>query len=273
MKQLLYSLGPLAPFLVVGCTTSGGTGTLTATWSLQNVDRSPAACMSGYETMLVSAAAWDKNLEVPDPGGIPFIGMFDCAAGMGTLELPLDGTRDTTEIFGKYDIRWDETDAGGGTAVATDMQSKLGRSTTVDLGGGARSTAVTMYQDGGWGWFEWSLYGMNAQTYLDSCAGAGVDKVEITLTEMTTMAVTHLSFPCSTSDDTAAGATGIPVNDLYALGAGIAPVEAGFYTYVATAYAGTTVVGTTDGDHTTGIEALNKISFDPNIVEITLTTR
>ncbi len=257
-----------------GCPTSGGTGTLTATWSLKNSDGSPGACASGYDTMKISANAWDKSFEAPDPGGTPFVGLFDCAAGTGTLELPLDGTvDDTTEIYGKYDVQWSETDSTGGTTVAVDLQSQLYRSVSVDVSGGSASATATMYQDGGYGWFDWNLYGSQVMDHLDSCAGAGVDTIDVELTEQTTMVVSHLSFPCSNSTYTADGAMGVEVDDLYALGAGIAPLPAGDYDYVMRAYAGTTVVGEQNGVEDLTVEKNNHIGISAYGASIVLTNR
>ena len=268
----------LAPFAsavaLVGCTAAGGgTGTLTATWSLKNVDGSPAACASGFDTMKVSAFAWNADFDAVDPGVTPVVGLFDCAAGSGTMELPLDGTIDTTPLNGKFDIQFDETDSTGGTSVATDLQSQVDRSMSVDASGGSASAPVTMYQDGGYAWLDWSLFGMTAQDYLDSCAGAGVDHIDIALTETTSMAVTHLSFPCSTTDGTVTGAVGLPLDGLDVVGAGIAPMLAGNYTYIATAYAGATVVGTQDAVEDTSVEAPNKISILASSASITLSNR
>jgi hypothetical protein len=144
---------------------------------------------------------------------------------------------------------------------------------SIDASSGAASTTVTMYQDGGYAWIDWTLYGMTAQTYLDSCAGAGVDKIDVAFTEMTTMAVTHLSFPCSTTDGNVTGAVGLPLDGLAVVGAGIAPMLAGNYTFTAKAYAGSTVVGTQDFDGDTTIAARNKISISATSAPITLSNR
>lgn len=273
MKHASLLVYCLASFALVGCIAGGSKGTLTATWSLKNIDGSPASCISGYETMKVSAYYWNADFDAPDPGSVPFVGLFDCAAGTGTVEVPIDGAIDSATLNGKYDVRWDETDSTGETSVATDMQSQVDRSVSVDLSRGAGSAAVTMYQDGGYGWFAWNLFGTTAKDYLSSCAGAGVDKIDIVLTEVTTMAVTHVSFPCSTSDNNATGAIGVPVDGLANVGAGIAPMLAGDYTYSATAYAGTTVVGMSTIDEDTQVKVRNHIGIDAAGTSIDLTNR
>jgi hypothetical protein len=259
--------------VLVGCTAGGGKGTLTATWSLKNIDGSPAACMSGFDTMKVSALAWDASLDSVEPGVTPVVGLFDCAAGSGTLELPLDGVIDLATLNGKFDIQFDETDSTGDTSVATDMQSQIDRSSSIDASGGSASVAVTMYQDGGYAWLDWTLFGTSAQDYLDSCAGAGVDKIDVALTEITTMAVTQLSFPCATSDGSVTGAVGLPLDGQDVVGAGIAPVLAGDYNYTATAYAGATVVGTQEDVEDITVAPRNKIGIFADSAAITLTNR
>src|SRR5512140_2854867 len=127
MKQASSILHRLAPFAcaaaLAGCSLSGSKGTLTATWSLKNINGSPAACTSGFDTMRVSAFAWNADFDAVEPGVTPIVGLFDCAAGSGTLELPLDGMIDSVTLNGKFDIEFDQTDSTGGTAIATDMQS------------------------------------------------------------------------------------------------------------------------------------------------------
>ncbi|HEY1814734.1 MAG TPA: hypothetical protein VGG74_20445 [Kofleriaceae bacterium] len=248
-------------------------GTFTAAWSVQNVDGSPATCESGFDTMKVSANPWDDNLGGPDPSATPIVGMFDCVAGSGTMQLQIDGMLGDAALNGKYDITWEETDSTGNTTVATDVQSELDYETTVDLSSGAATSSVTMYQDGGYAWIGWALYGMTSTQFLDSCAGAGVDMIGLELTEMTSNAVTNLMFPCGTSDNTTSGVVGQPVDELDQVGGGVAPVLAGFYTIVATAYASGQAVGTSDGHDDINVTAPNVIQVGPELSIITLTNR
>jgi hypothetical protein len=256
-----------------GSGSAAQVGTLTAKWSVQNIDGSPASCESGFETMKVSANPWDANEGGADPGATPIVGMFDCAAGSGTMQLQIDGNLGDALLNGKYDVTWEETDSTGNTTVATDVQSELDYETTVDLSSGAATGSVTIYQDGGYAWIGWILYGMTSTEYLDSCAGAGVDMIGLDLTETTSSAVTHLMFPCGTSDNTTTGVVGLPVAELDQVGGGVAPVLAGYYSIVATAYANGQAVGTSDGDDTITVTAPNVIQIVPALPIITLTNR
>jgi hypothetical protein len=258
---------------LAACTSSSGsTGTLTATWSLKTVDGSAATCMAGYDTLKISAFFHNADFGSSDPGTEPVVGLFPCDAGTGTLELQIDGAIDDEPLDGMYDVQWDETDSTGGTSVATDLQAQLDRAVAVDLSGGAATASVTMYQDGGYGWFDWRLFGMSGMDYLDSCEGAGVDKVDIAVTDTTTSTTTHVLFPCGTSDDTATGAAGVAFDGIHVVGAGIAPLAAGDYTYVATAYAGASIVGTSDAEDTS-ISPRNHITIFADSADITLTNR
>ena len=127
MKPILRHLAPFGcAAALVGCIGSGSsTGTVTATWSLKNINGSPAACASGFDTMKVSAFAWSADFDAVEPGVEPVVGLFDCAAGSGTLEVPVDGSIGSVKLNGKFDIQFDETDSTGGTSIATDMQSQL----------------------------------------------------------------------------------------------------------------------------------------------------
>ncbi|HEY1548878.1 MAG TPA: hypothetical protein VGG28_13705 [Kofleriaceae bacterium] len=248
--------------------------TFTPAWTLQNIDGSPASCKSGYDTMTISANPWDANLGQADPGGTPIVAMFDCAAGSGAMQLQIDGMLGTAMLNGKYDITWQETDSTGATIVATDVQSALDYATTVDLSGGNATATVTMYQDGGYAWIGWLLFGTMSGQYLDSCEGAGVDMIGLDLTDETSQAVTHLMFPCDTSDGIASGVTGQPaITSLSEVGSGIAAVLAGSFSIVATAYSGGQTVGASDGDDDTTIAAPNGVNIIPELPSINLTNR
>lgn len=258
----------------IDAATGGHTGTLTASWSIKNVDGTPATCFAGYPKMLVSGVPWTTEFDGPEPGAAPASGLFDCTAGSGTLQLPIDGTFGSDFHYnGKWDITFQQTDSVGQTVVATDVQSQVDRPVTVDLSGGSASTATTFYQDGGYLWFEWILFGTTAQDYLGSCAGAGVDKIEIVLTEHTSGVVNHVTFPCDIPSGKISGADGVDVEGIHSVGGGIAPIAAGDWDYVATAYAGATAVGTSSEGEDTVIDPKNHIAIFADLADITLTNR
>ena len=250
------------------------TGTLTATWATKNVDGTPAACLPGYPTMKVTGVYWTKEFNNPEDSGMHTIGLFDCAAGTGTLPLQISGPVDGgLTANGKWDIRFEETDTQGETIVMTDLQSQLFRPVTVDLSGGTGTASTTFYVDGGYLWFNWALFGKTANDYLGSCAGAGVDKIDLELTNHDTQVVKHVMFPCDRSDGLTTGANNIEITEKNALGSGITPFPVGEWDYIATAYAGATVVGASVAGESTFVDPKNHITISADEAEILLTNR
>jgi len=277
-------------FLAVGCGGSGGSagddvappdgdvtvhqGTLTATWATKNVDGSPASCFSGYPKMKVTGLYWATEFDQPETGGTPISALFDCAAGTGTMQLPIDGPADDGVTYnGKWDITFEQTTSTGDNVIATDLQSQLGRPTTVDLRGGSGSIATTFYQDGGYVWFDWLLYGPTGGDYIATCAGADVDKIDFALTLHDTTETTHITFPCDRPDGLTSGANDVEIEGPHSVGGGIAPIKAGEWDYVATAYMGSTVVGTSAAGEDTIIDPKNHITIFAELADITLTNR
>ena len=240
--------------LLAACNANGGGGTLTVTWALENPDGSPAGCQPGYDKMRVTTDGFDEaGVEEAEPSSV----IFDCAAGMGVIDLSGDDT--------KYGVTWEETDSTGGTVFLTDQISSTELLPTMaDLSSGVGTASITMYPTGGWAWLEWGLFGTQAQDYLDSCAGAGVDKVALELDDGTNPPVTFMA----TCD---AVPTSLSLDTIHGVGAITEPVLPGDYTITATAFAGGQVVGTGTAD--TSIDAPNRIDFTPDAVEIELTSR
>lgn len=246
--------------------------TLTANWAIKNADGTPGTCFSGYPSMKLTAIYWTTEYNAPEGPDAATTKLFDCAAGSGTIELPIDAVDGYGyHQNGKWDITLEQTDMTGGTVVATDLQSQLDEPVTVDLNSGAGSMSTTFYQDGGYVWLAWLLYGPTAGDYLHTCAAAGVDKIEFTLTEHFSGVVKHLSFPCDRPDGLASGADGVEIESPTAVGAGIAPFPAGQWDFTATAYTGTTAVGTSDEGEDVIVGTKNDISILATSADITLT--
>ena len=224
------------------------------TWALDNLDGSPAGCQPGYDKMRITTDGFDDaGIEEAEPVSV----IFDCAAGMGVVDL--SGT-DT-----KYAVTWEETDSTGGTVFMTDhfSQSEL-QPMIVDVSSGAATASITMYPTGGWAWLEWGLFGTQVQDYLDSCAGAGVDKVELAIDDGTNPPVTVMA----TCDAVPAS---LMLDTIHGVGAVTQPLPPGEYTITATAFATGQVVGS--GATDLSIDAPNKMDDSPDPVEIELTSR
>lgn len=243
--------------LLSACNAAGsgsGGGTLTVTWALDNLDGSPAGCQPGYDKMRITTDGFDDaGVEEAEPASVT----FDCAAGMGVVDLSGADT--------KYAVTWEETDSTGGTVFLTDQfsQSEL-QPMIVDVSSGAATAAVTMYPTGGWVWAEWGLFGTQAQNYLDTCDGAGVDMIEVELDDGTNPPV----MVTATCDAVPAS---LMLDTIHGVGAVTEPLPPGEYTITATAFAGGEMVGT--GATDVSIEAPNKMDDSPEAVEIELTNR
>lgn len=246
--------------------SSGGAGTINVAWSLKNVDGSAAACAPGYEKMKVTATGYFASSDGTDhDSSNETSALFDCAAGAGTFDVP--GMED---YDGRYDLRWEETNSTGDTVYMRDEQSFTGYSVVADVSKPDATEAVTMYPDGGYFWTEWTLYGNVVMNYIDSCAGAAVDRIEVTFTDDTTMAVTTRNYTCDGENNR----RGVPLRDLYSVGGAIDPMKAGYYHVGAKAFSGTTEVGMVSSDtNTVTIEDRNKISILDTNLGLDLTTR
>ncbi len=227
------------------------------------MDGTAAACAPGYETMKITAngyfAATNSSDHLVDTSAL-----FDCAAGAGTIDLPGNDGYD-----GRYNLKWEETNSTGNTVYMQDQPSFASHNVVVDVSHGDATAAMTMYPTGGYFWAEWSLYGDTVMTYLDSCAGAGVDRIEVTFTDDTTMAVTTRNYSCDGTN----GRGGVELDDFYSVGGAIDPITAGYYHAVGKAFLGSTEVGTTDNNNTVNIEDRNKISILDTNLGFRLTTR
>ena len=236
-------------------------GTLHAAWSIQNVDGTAARCPAGFTTMKVSALAIDA-------GGVavgledPTIGLFDCAAGTGEVDVVISGPLspgDFNVSEGFFAVTFEESTANGDTVTAQDVRSQMILAPRIDLTSGTGSASATFYQDGGYGWFEWSLFGTQAAAYLQSCASAGVDTVKLDLTNDDDQSVTTLTAPCD--GDATVIAPGVEITDPDVVGMTIRVLKKGNYSAVYSALHGTTVIGTSVDPVSVQIDDKNKIDF------------
>jgi hypothetical protein len=220
-------------------------GTIHASWTIENVDGSPAQCPTGFTTMKVSATATESDgtaVSLDDP----YVALFDCAAGSGDVPVVISGplSQGNTDVsLGYFQLTFEESTANGDTIAAQDLLSQMGLPPTLDATSGTASQSATFYQDGGYAWLEWSLYGTIAQDFIQSCASAGIDTVKLVLTSEADSSVTTLTSPC---DGNTTLVPGLTIQDMDVVGQAVLPVKAGIYDMNVSALKGTTVDGTSD---------------------------
>lgn len=248
-------------------------GTIHASWSIKNIDGSPAQCPTGFTTMKVSATATDSGgaaVSLDDP----YVALFDCAAGSGDVPVVISGPLspgNMDDSLGYFQLKFEESTANGDTIAAQDLLSQMGLPTTLDATSGTASQSTTFYQDGGYAWLEWSLYGTIAQDYIQSCASASIDTVKLVLTNEADSSVTTLTSPC---DGNTTLVPGLTIQDMDVVGQAVLPVKAGAYDMNVSALKGTTVDGTSDVENPTIVvvgakNAANFVAADSSEIRLT----
>jgi hypothetical protein len=252
--------------LLAGCPTGDtGAGTLTATWSMLKGDGTPDACPTGaYHTMRVSAAGFVDDF--PNTHETPTVGLFDCGAGSGTIELA--GGPDYTGIYAVWFEIGDE--AGNYTImkdhhVTRDDSEKL----RVDLESGSATAHMPFYPNAGRLNFQWELYATQVMQRLTSCEAGGVDRIEIEL-ENEAMVKTTLTSPCTGDND------GFELGD-HMIGGLWKPMPSGDYIVTAKAFSGGAVVSLPRDPNTSGGDLVVHVG-DKNAIggaglDLELTTR
>ena len=229
---------------------AGGGGTLTVTWKLLDVDGSSASCDPAFGTMQITTNAFDTD---GTEDGSPQTTSFDCAAGMGVIDLA-----GGDDLSGMYAVEWAETDSTGENIFMTDAVSQVADvPLMVDVSSGAATASTTMYPTGGWVWTEWTLEGMQSGTTIGTCADAGVDHVEVTITDTATSVATTVMAGCD------AVAADIPLSFPDTVGSIVSPAAPGDYALSVTAFdASGQVVGMSSGtgNDSATVTAPNKIS-------------
>jgi hypothetical protein len=247
-----------------GVGSDGNSGAITASWTLTTLahpSQSGGACPADSATMKVTITALD-NTGTED--GPPNIGLFDCTAGSGSVDVPhtMDGA-DT----GTFDVRWDITDSTGDTVVATDLLTQISAPTVVDTQQ-SRAATTSFLVDGAYVWLEWAIAD-SSDTAFTSCADANVDTISVTLTDSDGSANNGvLMFPC---DATNARPAGFETQGEGSIGGALAAVALGDYGLDGTALDGTTTVGDTTTNVQLFLDAVNGVSPTPQQLAITET--
>ncbi|MFT3839920.1 MAG: hypothetical protein QM723_23235 [Myxococcaceae bacterium] len=242
----------LVVILLCGCGGALGgqsKATLTATWAIKKADGTPDTCPANYGSVKVVAQAYRSGLDTST--GDPFVKVFDCGAGKGTIELITSGDeqgvcKDGTcshdpaeEVSGKYIVTMMITEPSGNASMSPSM------SKTVDLTKGDASADFSIMPNAGYRLFNWGLNAMTDGRDM-GCAEAGVDQVTVTSTlvmddgspDPSGLAVTD-TFACDNDPD--------DVSTFGCTGAGISsPMPQGFYKTSLKALAHGQLVGSCD---------------------------
>jgi hypothetical protein len=260
---------PLAALaLLAGCPNGNtGAGTLTVVWKMQNADGTPAACPAGYDKMRVSTATYDPEEGYTGAVEDAAVGIFDCAAGSGVLELP-----GGPDFPGTYQVWLENTDSTGSIVYLTDHHYDEPRDSdtfVIDVSSGSATFEVPIYPTAGWLWLEWSFYGEIIEGNLASCAeAAGADRIEVTATDEA-MVTTKFSFTCDGDN----GRQGIKLAGARTIGGGMKVLPAQYYTASAIAYQGATEVGRSLSNVGERVEDRNRRSFLVNEFTIHIPSR
>ena len=252
-----------------GSNIGSGSQPIHVAWSIEDVDGSAAACAEGYDTIMANAIALDGSGGVID-NGAAITASFACSAGTGDVVVPVTGMVDATPISGVYVVELTQTTSDGSATFATDVATELNVPVQADVTAGPATASFTLYQDGGYAWVEWSLYGNTSQGFIEDCTTAGVDEVEIQLSDETSGAmVGDFTAPC-------AGYTGIdgePIQSTDGVGGAIMPFLPGTYYVSATALANDEPDGSnTPMEDLVAVGPMNQAPIQPTSTTITVTS-
>ncbi len=249
-----------------GSQTDGGTGTntgaITASWTLSLIAGGAGTCPADTGTMKVSITALDPT---GTEDGSPNVGLFDCTAGSGSVDVP--HTMDDQDT-GTFHVRWDITDATGDTVTSTDLLTHINAPTVVDTSR-SRHATTNFVVDGAFAWVEWTLSDSSATPYT-SCTDANVDQISVALTD--TDGGDHDSTPvfeCSATNNRPAG---FQTQGEDSVGGALAAVPLGDYGVDATALRASANVGDTTTTSQLFLDAPNAVSPTPLQLAISVTT-
>jgi hypothetical protein len=211
----------VACFVLAGCLRPADDfADLTVTWQRQHVDKTPAACPAGFESMFVRVH--NKQSFFSDEGF--FSDTFPCAANTGTLHLQTSGQLDdfgNSKVDGVYDqITVQLTNAGGESILEEALALP-----EIDLSHGNQTLPVTIVDDGGYEVVNWNYRSTLVPDNKIGCESAAVDGIELRMTDADGHAFVD-KFPC-------AGTPGLEATEFGTAFAGMsAAVRAGDYTGV-----------------------------------------
>jgi hypothetical protein len=247
-------------------------GSVTTTWKIQKVDGTPVGCNASFSGIVMHVMSYTKHLGGQEE---ELTQLFDCAAGSGTMTLPLSGDFDSPrgftaqDVSGKYDVWISQTDSAGEVARQTSKPVL-----EVDLTTGDKSVTNTLYEDGGYWGGSWDFFGTQV-TERFSCAASGVEAVKMVATNVATNAVTtSAAFPCDHHADSHFVRA---IGEIIWADEGDAETEIlpmGEYSFVFKAFAGGVEVGTSDPEPFT--ETIRGLTADSGVFsghQITLTSR
>jgi cysteine-rich repeat protein len=164
----------------------------TAHWSFRTIAGTTVACPVGFDTVAVVSQPLGTSGQ---PVGSPFIDLFDCAGGQGTISPVLQG---------RYLTHINVTNAAGTQTYASSL------SAVVDLTAGNQTFTAQILTNGGYFGFAWTLRGAASNNVL-SCAQVtgGIDGVELISTLNSSTSATTDIFDCTDGAGVTAGlATG-----------------------------------------------------------------
>jgi hypothetical protein len=263
-----HSIVAAAVFSLTACSGAGQTADLTVNWSIRNVDGSEVGCDPSYSSIMVHVLTYSDMPGVYDHESTK---LFDCSAGTGTWTLPIDGpVREgaDNDLNGHYDVWISQTDPTGEVARQVSLPEYF-----VDLTAGDRTVDLTLYEDGGYLAIAWNFSAASDSSRdLDTCAQAGVDRIEITAVGTETGATSTVTFPC---DHQRGHEVNTPGTTFWSnVGGGVTPVlAAGEYDVTVRAFMGSVMVGASEPTFSERVLDMSQIDEGYSAYNVIITTR